>query len=78
MEVSGQIDAQAALPQGKEPQYLMDRRRDGIQSRSGCGGEEKKYLTCPCPESNPDRPAHSLVTILTELPWHEMKIKIHY
>jgi hypothetical protein len=28
-------------PQGKSPWYPLDRRLDGSQSRSGCGGEEK-------------------------------------
>jgi hypothetical protein len=27
--------------QGKSPWYKMDRRLDGLQNRSGCGGEEK-------------------------------------
>jgi len=44
MEVSGQLHALATLPQGKEPsppRYLLDRRLDGPQSRSECGGVDK-------------------------------------
>jgi len=41
MEVSGQLHAPAALPQGKCPRYPFDRRLGGLQSRSGRGGEEK-------------------------------------
>jgi hypothetical protein len=41
MEVSGQLHAPAALPQGKSPWYTLDRRLGGPQSRSGLGGEEK-------------------------------------
>jgi len=37
----------------------------GPQIRFGSGGEEKGSL--PCWKSKPCRPAHSLVTILTEL-----------
>jgi hypothetical protein len=35
MEVSGRIHAQAAYPRGKSPQYPLDRRLGGPQSRSG-------------------------------------------
>jgi hypothetical protein len=41
MEVSGQFHAPAALPPGKDPWYLLDRRLGGPQSRSGRGGEGK-------------------------------------
>jgi hypothetical protein len=41
MELSGQLHAAAALPQGKSPRYPLDRRLGGPQSRSGRGGEEK-------------------------------------
>jgi hypothetical protein len=40
-------------------------RLGGLHSRSGHGGEEK--ISLPCQKSNSDRPARSLVTILTEL-----------
>jgi hypothetical protein len=50
MEVSDQLHALAALPQGKSLWYPLDRRLGGTQSRSGRGGEEKNsqppaYLT---------------------------------
>jgi hypothetical protein len=41
MEVSGQLHAPVALPQGKSPWYPLDRRLGGPQSRSGRGGLEK-------------------------------------
>jgi hypothetical protein len=41
LEVSDQLHAPAALPQGKSPWYPLDRRLGGPQSRSGRGGEEK-------------------------------------
>jgi hypothetical protein len=41
----------------------------GPQSRPGRGGEEKKSHHAPCNELNPGRPARSLVTIPTRLPW---------
>jgi hypothetical protein len=68
MEVRGQLDVPAALNPGKESTVLLDMRLGGLQSRSGCGGEVKSNH-CPCLESNPGRPARSLVTTLPELPW---------
>jgi hypothetical protein len=47
MEVSGQLQAPAALPQGKSPWYPLDRRLGGPQSRSGRGGEEKNSQPPP-------------------------------
>jgi hypothetical protein len=41
MAVNGQLQAPAALPQGKSPRYPLDRKLGGPQSRSGHGGEEK-------------------------------------
>jgi hypothetical protein len=35
MEVSGELLVSAALPLGKGPCYLLNRRQDGPQSRSG-------------------------------------------
>jgi hypothetical protein len=40
MEVSGQLHATAALPQGKSPWYPLDRRLGGPQNRSGRDGEK--------------------------------------
>jgi hypothetical protein len=59
MEVSGQFHAQAALPSRKEPQYPLDRRLGGPQSRSGRRGEEK-ILTLQGLELRPlGRPSRS-------------------
>jgi hypothetical protein len=49
-------------PQEKIPRYPLDRGLGGIRSRSGRGGEDKKN---PYLESNPDRPAPTLVAVLT-------------
>jgi hypothetical protein len=57
MEVSGQLHAPAALPPRKEPQYPLDRKLGGPQSRPGRDGEEK--ISCLFRESNPGRPASS-------------------
>jgi hypothetical protein len=47
MEVSGQLHALAALPQGKNPWHPLDRRSGGPQSRSRRGGEEKNLQPLP-------------------------------
>jgi hypothetical protein len=47
MEVSGQIHAPAAFPQGKSSRFPLDRRLGGPQSRAGRGGEEKKSQPLP-------------------------------
>jgi hypothetical protein len=60
MEVSGQLHAPAALPQGKSPWYPLNRRLGGSQSRSGRGGEEKNSQPPPGIEPyNSDRPGRS-------------------
>jgi len=41
MEVNGQLNTLAASPQENSPQYPLDTRASGPQSRSGSGGEEK-------------------------------------
>jgi hypothetical protein len=53
---------------GKNPRYPLDRRLGGPQRRSGRGSEEKNSRNFPCWELNLVRRAHSMVTILTELP----------
>jgi hypothetical protein len=59
---------QPLYPQGKSPWYPVDKRLGGPQIRSGRGGEEKNSQPPRGIESyNPDRPAHSLVAIPTEL-----------
>jgi hypothetical protein len=52
-------------PRCERPRCPLDRRLGEPQSRSGFDGEKK--IPAPCQESNPSRPARSLVTILTEL-----------
>jgi len=47
MEVSGQLHEPAALSQGKNPWYPLDRRLGGPQSWPGPGGEEKNSQTLP-------------------------------
>jgi hypothetical protein len=60
MDVSGELHAPAALPQGKNPWYPLDRRLGGPQSRSGRGGLEKNSQPPPGIEAqNSDRPARS-------------------
>jgi hypothetical protein len=49
---------------GKYPRFSLRRRLGGIQSRSG----RRK--------SNPGRPAHSLITVLTELSWPTLYAKM--
>jgi hypothetical protein len=45
MEVTGQFHTPAALPLQKLPWYQLDRRLDGLQSRSGCCGEGKNLAS---------------------------------
>jgi hypothetical protein len=47
----------------KSRRYPLDRRLGGPQSRSGHGDEDKKSHQCPYRESNPCRPASSIVSI---------------
>jgi hypothetical protein len=47
MEVSGQLNAPAAYPQGNIPWYPLDRRLGGELSRSVRGSEEKNSQTLP-------------------------------
>jgi len=60
---------QPLYPQGKSTWYPLGRRLGEPQSWSGHNGEEKKIPHCPYRESDPHCPAHSLVSMLTELPW---------
>jgi hypothetical protein len=52
-------------PQGNSPQYLLDRRLGGPQSRSGCGTETKNFQ--PPPEIEPRSSSPWPVAIPTEL-----------
>jgi hypothetical protein len=60
----------------QNPRYPLDRRLGGPQSRSGRGDEERKSHNYPRRESNPDRPARSIVSVLTEL--FRLLSKIHF
>jgi len=53
----------AALTLGEELRYSFNRTLCGLQSRSGCYGEETHLFGSTRPRT-PDRPARSLVTIL--------------
>jgi hypothetical protein len=68
MNVSGELRATADLPSGKKHLVPLDRKLGGPQSHSGRGGEEKHSQPPSAIETkNPDRPAHILVAIPTEL-----------
>jgi hypothetical protein len=47
MEVSRQLHAPAALPQGKNPSYPLDRRLGRPQNWSGRGSEKKNSQPLP-------------------------------
>jgi hypothetical protein len=47
MEVSCELQALTSLTGGKKLQYPLDRRLGGPQSRSGRGGNYKKFRTLP-------------------------------
>jgi hypothetical protein len=67
MEVSRQLHAPAALSQGKSPWYPLDRRQNGLQCRSGRGGEEKTSQPLSGLEPPIIQPVAQLYT--TELFW---------
>jgi hypothetical protein len=58
MEVSGQLHSSAALRRGMNTRYTLERKLDQMARRKN---------TRPYRDSSPGRPAHSLVTTLTEL-----------
>jgi hypothetical protein len=62
MEVSNQRHAPAALSPGKETPVPTE-------------DEAKEKNLCSCQDSNLSRPARGLVTILTELSWHQSNTK---
>jgi hypothetical protein len=77
MEVSGQIHATAAFPQGKNPYYPFDRRLRGLQSRSGFGGEEKHFHLLPGLEPPSIQSVAQFHTIeLAWLPKGKLKVKL--
>jgi len=67
MEVKGNPHALTALSRGKCLWYKLNRRLGGPWSRKGRFGE--KMSLAPAALRTLDRPARSLVTILTTLSW---------
>jgi len=63
-------------PREMGPRYPLGRRLDGLQSRSGRGEEERRYLPCPCRGSNPNLPARNLVSILTVIPAPHLSLSL--
>jgi hypothetical protein len=55
-----------ALPQGKDPQYPLDRRLGGLQSHTECRGHKKNPLPLPSIKTWSYSPKSD--TALTELP----------
>jgi len=68
MEVSDQLHAASALPRGKSPRYILDRKLGEPQSQYERGEDEKKIRHCSLSEIEPRSSSPYLVTILTELP----------
>jgi len=67
MEVSGQLHAPAALPQGKSLWYPLHRWLGGPQSQLGCSSVEINSQ----PQSGPKLPIIQLIAqhYITELSW---------
>jgi hypothetical protein len=63
MEVIGHLGAPAALSLRKIHKFLLVRRLDGSQRRSGSGGEEENLFP---PSENELSVLHNLVKILIE------------
>jgi hypothetical protein len=64
MEVCGQLHVPAALPPGKiTPAGCWMGTGPGLDAVA----KRKKSLPCLCQESNPGRPARSLVTMMTDI-----------
>jgi hypothetical protein len=66
MEVSGQLYALVSLLPGKEP-VVKHWTGGWVGLRTNLDAVAKRRISYPCREKNPGRPAHNLVTILTEL-----------
>jgi hypothetical protein len=80
MEVSGQLHAPAALPQGKSLWYPLDRRLSGLQRRSRNGGEDKNCQPLPGLEPPTTHPAHRPALYHSAILAHKLKndsINIH-
>jgi len=66
MEVSGLLHGPAALPPRKKPP-APHWIGGWVSFRAVLDAVEKRKKPCICQESKPGHPAHSIVTILTEL-----------
>jgi hypothetical protein len=71
MDMSGRLHAPAALPLEKQP------LGGWMGPRAGLDMVVKRKGPSPCRESNPDRPAHSLVAIPNELPRFLNVVKVN-
>jgi hypothetical protein len=67
LEVRSQLHACPLYPQGKIPQYSLDRRLGVLQIQSGHGVVEKNLSLLGIEHEFPICSAYSLVTALTEL-----------
>jgi len=70
MEVNGHHDAQTALPTHPSPREIAHGTHwigGWVGHRASLDTVVKRKIPCLCRESNSSRPAHSLVTTLTEL-----------
>jgi hypothetical protein len=69
MEFSSQPQASAALTAEKSSRQPLNRRLGGARPRASRTFQRKHKYLSPVGIRTPDRPAHSLVTILTDLLW---------
>jgi len=67
MELSGQLHAFVALLPA-EGAFNTNRKGVWFGPRAGLEAVAKRKIPCPCRESNPGRPAGSLVTINKVIP----------
>ena len=68
MEMSGKIHAPTALTLAKNPRNPTNRRLSGPQSQSYTFQRKEKSLAFAGIRAS-DRPAHSILTILTTFSW---------
>jgi hypothetical protein len=67
MEVSGQLHAPAANPQGKSLWYTLDRRLGSPRANLDAEAKRKKSHHCPPRELSSGSPARSLFPILSDV-----------
>jgi hypothetical protein len=73
MEVSGQLQALAALPPGKEP--LVPTGYEAGWAPESVWTLWNKEISYPCRESHPDSLAAQAVAIPTELSWLQQRVR---